>query len=277
LLTKGVSSFPGPDSAVHMSEEIRDASRTLPLGMVWTLALNGATGLVMVITFAFSVDNVDLILEESQGLGGFPFIAVFLNATGSVKATTGMTTIIMILQFCATISNVATTSRQLYAFARDEGLPFTTFLSRVNSRFIVPLNALTISLVIVSLLSLINIGSPVAFQAIMSLGTASLLSSYIVSTSCVLLRRLRGQPLPPARWSLGQYSKYVEGFAILFLIIAWLFCFFPVTRVVTLELMNWSVVVFGGVVIFSLLFYVFYARKVYAGPVTRVKPMGQWP
>ena len=49
------------------------------------------------------------------------------------------------------------------------------------------------------------------------------------------------------------------------------------TRAVTPETMNWSVVVFGGVVIFSLLFYVLYARKVYAGPVTRVKPMGQWP
>jgi hypothetical protein len=113
-----------------LAEEIRDASRTLPLGMVWTLVLNGATGLVMVITFAFAVGNVDLILQESQG---FPFITVFLNATGSVKATTGMTIIIMILQFCATISNVATTSRQLYAFARDEGLPFPSFLSRVST------------------------------------------------------------------------------------------------------------------------------------------------
>jgi choline transport protein len=112
------------------AEEIRDASRTLPLGMVWTLVLNGATGFVMVITFAFAVGNVDLILQESQG---FPFITVFLNATGSVKATTGMTIIIMILEFCATISNVATTSRQLYAFARDEGLPFPSFLSRVST------------------------------------------------------------------------------------------------------------------------------------------------
>ena len=38
----------GPDSAVHMSEEIRDASRTLPVAMFWTLLINGATGFVMV-------------------------------------------------------------------------------------------------------------------------------------------------------------------------------------------------------------------------------------
>ncbi|KAK9559141.1 hypothetical protein V6Z77_004802 [Aspergillus fumigatus] len=71
-------------------------------------------------------------------------------------------------------SNVATTSRQVYAFARDKGLPFSNFCQRsvfssVNPTFIVPLNALCMSLAIVSLLSLINIGSSVAFNAIMSL------------------------------------------------------------------------------------------------------------
>ncbi|KAH2043077.1 hypothetical protein KXW65_008839 [Aspergillus fumigatus] len=138
----------GPDSAVHMSEEIRDASRVLPLGMIWTLILNGSTGFVMIITLAFCVGDIDHVLESQTG---FAFIQVFLNSTGSVRAATGMTVVIMAMQFCAAISNVATTSRQ------------------VNPTFIVPLNALCMSLAIVSLLSLINIGSSVAFNAIMSL------------------------------------------------------------------------------------------------------------
>jgi amino acid transporter len=97
--------------------------------MVWTLVLNGATGLVMIVTYAFCVGDIDQVLSNSTG---FPFIQVFLNATGSVKATTGMTALIMVLQFCATISNVATGSRQLYAFARDDGLPYSKFLSHVS-------------------------------------------------------------------------------------------------------------------------------------------------
>ncbi|KAH1433250.1 hypothetical protein KXX32_001651 [Aspergillus fumigatus] len=149
-----------------MSEEIRDASRVLPLGMIWTLILNGSTGFVMIITLAFCVGDIDHVLESQTG---FAFIQVFLNSTGSVRAATGMTVVIMAMQFCAAISNVATTSRQVYAFARDKGLPFSNFLSTVNPTFIVPLNALCMSLAIVSLLSLINIGSSVAFNAIMSL------------------------------------------------------------------------------------------------------------
>lgn len=97
--------------------------------MVWTLALNGATGLIMIVTYAFCVGDIDEVLASQTG---FPFIQVFLNVTNSVKATTGMTMLILILQFCAAISNVATTSRQMYAFARDKGLPFSNFLSRVS-------------------------------------------------------------------------------------------------------------------------------------------------
>ncbi|BAE62310.1 unnamed protein product [Aspergillus oryzae RIB40] len=258
----------GPDSAVHMSEEIQDASRVLPQGMIWTLILNGATGFVMIVTYAFCVGNIDEVLESQTG---FPFIQVFLNSTGSVKAATGMTVVIMVMQFCAAISNVATTSRQVYAFARDQGLPFSGILCQISPTFTVPLNALFLSLIIVSLLSLINIGSSVAFNAIMSLGTAALLSSYIISISCVRLRRWRNQPLPPARWSMGKFTPVIDSISILVLMVIFVFSFFPVTRHVTAQSMNWSIVIFSGVTLFAMAYYHAYARKVYRGPVVRVR------
>ncbi|KAJ1715738.1 amino acid permease [Aspergillus flavus] len=263
-----VISHQGPDSAVHMSEEIQDASRVLPQGMIWTLILNGATGFVMIVTYAFCVGNIDEVLESQTG---FPFIQVFLNSTGSVKAATGMTVVIMVMQFCAAISNVATTSRQVYAFARDQGLPFSGILCQISPTFTVPLNALFLSLIIVSLLSLINIGSSVAFNAIMSLGTAALLSSYIISISCVRLRRWRNQPLPPARWSMGKFTPVIDSISILVLMVIFVFSFFPVTRHVTAQSMNWSIVIFSGVTLFAMAYYHAYARKVYRGPVVRVR------
>ena len=97
--------------------------------MIWTLILNGSTGLVMIITFAFCLGDIDEVMASQTG---FAFIQVFLNSTGSVKAATGMTVVIMAMQFCAAISNVATTSRQVYAFARDKGLPFSDFFATVG-------------------------------------------------------------------------------------------------------------------------------------------------
>jgi choline transport protein len=134
----------------------------------------------------------------------------------------------------------------------------------------VPLNALCTSLVIVSLLSLINLGSSVAFNAIMSLGTASLLSSYMASTGCVRWKRWHGEKLPPARWTLGKWSSTVETGALLSLLIIFVFCFFPLTTDPTAESMNWTVVIFGSVFLLSLLYYMLHARKVYRGPVAKV-------
>ncbi|TPX21181.1 hypothetical protein DIZ76_015136 [Coccidioides immitis] len=254
------------------AEEIKDSSRTLPVAMLGTLALNGIVGFIMLITYVFCIPSSQEALKHSHG---FPFIYVFLQTTGSVGGTTGMTVIIMLLQVCSAVSNVASTSRQLYAFARDGGVPFPHFFAKVNRRFVVPLNALLVSFIITCLLALINIGSVVAFNAILSLGVASLLSSYIISIACVRLKRWRGEPLPPARWSMGKWASIVETLAILFLLVVWVCAFFPLKREVSLETMNWSCAIFGGVVICALGYYFVHAKHTYKGPVTKVRPWAE--
>ena len=57
-----------------------------------------------------------------------------------------------------------------------------------------------VSLMICVLLSLINIGSSVALNAILALGTGSILASYLICISCVALKRVRGEELPPRQW-----------------------------------------------------------------------------
>lgn len=42
-----VTAFLGADAAVHMAEELKNASKTLPRVMVWTSIVNGALGFVM--------------------------------------------------------------------------------------------------------------------------------------------------------------------------------------------------------------------------------------
>lgn len=42
-----VTAFLGADAAVHMAEELKNASKTLPRVMVWTSIVNGSLGFVM--------------------------------------------------------------------------------------------------------------------------------------------------------------------------------------------------------------------------------------
>lgn len=135
----------------------------------------------------------------------------------------------------------------------------------------IPLNSVFLTLLVTVALSLINIGSRTAYNSMTSLGVCALLSSYIVSISCVCLKRYRRQPLLPRRFSLGKAGFAVNAFSIVFLIVVFVFCFFPPVVEPKMEEMNWSVVMYGGVMGFSLIYYWFKGSKVYAGPVEYVR------
>lgn len=66
----------GADSAVHMSEEIRNASLVLPKAIMWAAGINGSMGFVMIITFCFALGNVEEVIHSPTG---FPFIQVFYD------------------------------------------------------------------------------------------------------------------------------------------------------------------------------------------------------
>lgn len=258
----------GPDSAVHMAEEVKDASRTIPWAMVSTLILNGFTGLVMAITFAYCLGPVEAALLPEYN---FALIGTFYNATQSHAGATVMTCIVTTLALCSAISNVATASRQMYAFARDHGLPFAAFLSKVRPGWDIPLNSVIVCFCCTALLSLINLGSTVAFNAILSIGVAALLTSYMTSIGCLLLKRIRGEELLPRRWSLGvPFGFFCNIVGEVYVIIAFIFAFFPVSNNPTLEAMNWASAVYGGVGVVATIYYILYARHIYVPPVSRL-------
>jgi choline transport protein len=128
-----------------------------------------------------------------------------------------------------------------------------------------------VSYTIAVLLSLINIGSTIAFNIISSLGIGALLSSYIVSISCITIKRLRGEALIPSRFSLGRAGLPINIFSVLFLVLAFIMTFFPQSPHPNNETMNWSILVYGAVVVFSIVYFVAVGRNRYAGPVAYVK------
>jgi amino acid transporter len=62
---------------------------------------------------------------------GYPFIDLFYNATKSKAAATVMTVIVVINFTASGIAVMATASRQIWAFARSKGLPFSTWFAPV--------------------------------------------------------------------------------------------------------------------------------------------------
>jgi len=133
------------------------------------------------------------------------------------------------------------------------------------------LNAVLVSLIVTILLSLINIGSTTALNGILSLTTSSLLTSYIITISCVLIKRFRGHTLPPSRWSLGKFGIPLNIGALCFLLPIYMFAFFPTILPVQAVNMNWGCVMYGGMILFATGYYAVWGRKEYVPPVARVR------
>ena len=111
-----------------MSEEITDASVNVPRSMMVSILLNGVLGFSMLIAVLFCVGNVEDILETPTG---YPFLAIFQNAVQSNGGAAAMAAVVTVLGVCATIAFVASSSRMTWSFARDHGLPFWRYLSKV--------------------------------------------------------------------------------------------------------------------------------------------------
>lgn len=69
-------------------------------------------------------------------------------------------------------------------------------------------------------------------------------------------------------FTLGKYGTPINIFSIVYTVFIIFFSFWPMSREVSPETMNWSVLVFGSVLILSTLFWFAHGRKVYTGPIT---------
>lgn len=235
--------------------------------------VNGAAGLTMTITYCFCISAMDLDTVLSTPTG-YPFLQVFYNVTGSLGGATVLAIFPCLFGFAGTITTFATSSRQLYAFARDNAVPCSPFFARVHGQGLdVPLNALITTCVISCLLSLISLGSSVALSAIISLSTSALLTAYLGCLGCMIWRRWTGAPLPPAVFSLGKYGLAINIFSFAMVFAFMVLSFFPMYNNPTPETMNWSIVIYTVVAIFSTVYYFAYGRKQYAGPVTLVRKL----
>lgn len=267
-LISGLANFSGSDATAHMAEEVRDAGRYVPISIFWSYVGNGIMAIIFLITYLFSIESVDDALSDPTG---YPFIYVFKTAVNTAGVN-GLTIMTLIIVIAANISFNASTARQTFAFARDNGLPFSKWIGKVHPTKQIPANAILLTCVITVLLSLINLGSATAFNAIISLQVCAIMMTYACSVACVLYRRVKHPELiPTARWSLGRWGVPVNSIGLAYVTFTFFWSFWPNAVPVTLETFNWSVVIFLGVLFICLVMYVFKGRKVYVGPVTDIR------
>jgi choline transport protein len=279
FLTPAFALF-GVDAIVHMSEETKDAALNIPRAMVGSIAINGICGFAYIVTVLYSVADIDAVLSNGAATG-FPIIEVFHQATRNPSAATAMMCG-PILIFCMAVFGVtASTGRHTWAFARGKGLPFSRFLSVLTEWNKTPTRAILVNYIVTCLLSLVNIGSTVAFNGLLSLATIGIYSSYALPILVFAIRHhSKTNPIRFGPWRMPKILGMIANWAALaFCIFLVLFLPFPPVLPVTAVNMNWASVVFIGVMGFAVGNWFFRGKGRFVGPVTeveRVEVIARW-
>jgi choline transport protein len=284
-LLGNVYTFFGADGPIHMSEEIQNASTVVPRAIVASITLNGAMGFGMCLTLLFVIGDIEKALNTPTGQ---PFMQIFLGAVQSVSGAAGMSAIVIALAVSSTVGIVASSSRQLWSFSRDRAVPGWRQLEKVHPRTQVPVYSVLVTLVFSVLLSLILLGSSTAFNDIVSLSVVGLFGSYLMVVVLMFYRRVRGDirpsdsiddhgltnipgaPLVWGPWSMrGVWGTMINGFAIAYLVVIFFFVMWPPVNHPTPATMNYSSVMFGATMIFSVGYYFAYAKIAWTGLVVQ--------
>lgn len=94
-----------------------------------SFVVNALLAFVAGVTMIFCAGNIE---DDLANPNLTPFIVIFYNSTESKAGTVLMTFPIILTACSALISQVATASRQLWSFARDGGVPWSTHLAPVR-------------------------------------------------------------------------------------------------------------------------------------------------
>lgn len=147
--------------------------------------------------------------------------------------------------------------------------------------------AIICTMAITVLISLIVLGSSVVLSALLSLLLAAIYSSYLLACGLLLWRRCTGafQPYVAGAmedprnadqlfwgpWKLPEpFGTVNNAFACVYTTFLLFWSFWPQSNHPDAEELNWSVVVYGAVVVFSVGWYVVRARHYFKGPIREV-------
>ncbi|KZT66736.1 amino acid transporter [Daedalea quercina L-15889] len=244
------------DSSVHISEEASNAATAVPWAIVYAIGIAGVLGWAINVALAFCMGtDVDGILSSSVGQ---PMAQIFFNAFGQ-KGTLALWAFVVLVQYMMGSSMVLAASRQSFAFSRDGALPFSSWLYRMNSFTGTPVNTVYFTCTFALLLGLLAFAGEAAINAIFSLSVVALYVAYAVPIAARFLGENDFQPGP---FSLGMWSAPVGAVAIAWMAFMGIVFLFPTTAQTDVADMNYTVVVLGGVLILSLVWYYF---PVYGG------------
>jgi amino acid transporter len=153
----------GFDASGHTSEETHDAQVNVPKGMWTSVFYSWIFGLVMVAAFVLTMPSI----KEGAAAGFNSFFYMWDASLMPYGLKLFLAVGFVIVNYICALAGLTSTSRMMFAFARDGGLPASRFLSHVSTQYRTPTYAIWTGAVLAFVTSLTGIiGAALGLQGV---------------------------------------------------------------------------------------------------------------
>ncbi|PQE09740.1 putative UGA4 GABA permease-also involved in delta-aminolevulinate transport protein [Rutstroemia sp. NJR-2017a BBW] len=256
----------GFESSATIAEEASNAAKAVPFAMVSSLVTATVTGWAVIITIAFCMgpDVIDIVTSPL----GQPLAQIAFNSLGKNGSVA-----LLVFLWIASIANcsilMVAASRETFAFARDHGLPGSSYL-RVLSSNQTPARAVGFVAVCTLAEGLLMLVNTIAINSIFNLAIMGLYFAYCMP----LVSRLFFGHFKPGVWYMGDTLSYISAvYSVAWMTFIFIILLFPSYPDPTPDEMNYAVVVLGFVLIFCVVYYWmpgFGGKTFFKGPVRTI-------
>lgn len=207
----GLWLFYGFEACGNVAEEVRDPGRKIPLAMIFTIVFGAISAVLSFAGYLLAVPDLGAVL---RGAVKDPIASVLEASLGHWGAKLFLVVALTAFLSCA-LSLQAALSRLLYAFARDDMLPASSWLKTMDRRHAVPNNAMRIACVLPIVVCGIVYLLPGSLPRITAFAVTGIYVSFGMVTFAAIRQRFSGWQ-PAGAWSLGAGGWAVNVAALLF-------------------------------------------------------------
>lgn len=258
--------YTGYDASAHVAEETVGARVASAWGIFLSVAVSAVVGFIFLLALTLRLPDLTPLfgqLDDAEKYSQYYFgnnAAVNYILTENLGAGLGGFFgggIAIAMSFCG-LSSVASAGRMLYAFARDDGMPGSSWLKKVSHRYRTPTNSLIAMVVGAFLLSVIAFiqGGGTAIVIVTAISTIFLYAAYGLT---IYLGLTTTGWLQHRVWSLGRWSKPIGWVAVFWVVVLMILFSFPTSGNISITFM---LIVFAALA----LYYLLWAKSRFKGP-----------
>ena len=201
----------GFEACGDVAEETPNASRMIPKAMRMTIYIGGAAASWVCLAFVLSIGDMDAVLS---GKDTDPLVTLLRAAMGEVGLRAVILVVLVSFISCL-LSLQAAASRLIFAYARDQMIFGSTYLSRMSPGKHVPATALIVMGAIPALIALSSLWLQDAIATIISFAALGIYISFQMVVLGALLARIKGWR-PAGPYTLHGWGPTVNVIALLY-------------------------------------------------------------